>query len=207
MKTQYEHKELDLRKMSDVEIAYNLVGDKEAASVLVETMREVNPRGITKSDFLKVKGIGDKTAEIILFAIEIGKRSVVSKKEPATTIQSSLEGFTAMRDVLCDLPNEEFWIALINRANKVMKRMRVFVGGTSGVYVDVKIILNEIIKHKASGVIAFHNHPSGSLAPSREDDFITKKLSEACKLLDTRLLDHIIIAGDRYYSYTDEGKI
>jgi DNA repair protein RadC len=106
-----------------------------------------------------------------------------------------------------DLPHEEFWVLLLNRAHRVIKKKRVSEGGVSGTVADPKIIYKMALEELASGVIVAHNHPSGNLTASQSDIDLTKKLKEAGKFLEVQLLDHLIIAGSKYYSFADEGII
>jgi DNA repair protein RadC len=98
---------------------------------------------------------------------------------------------------------EEVKIILLNRANIVLGLYEMSKGGTSGTVVDIKIILGIALKCNASSIVITHNHPSGTLEPSEPDKSITKKLKEACKILDLNLLDHLIITGQGYYSFSD----
>ena len=100
---------------------------------------------------------------------------------------------------------EEFKMLLLNRANTVLGIMKVSKGGISGTVTDVRIILQAAIKTNASGIIACHNHPSGNLNPSETDTNITKKIKEACDIMDIQLLDHLVIDPDDYYSFADNG--
>ena len=106
-----------------------------------------------------------------------------------------------------DLPHEEFWVLLLNRANRVIKKKRISEGGVSGTVADPKIIFKMALEELASGVIVAHNHPSGNLTASQSDIDLTKKLKEAGKFLEVQLLDHVIVAGKKYFSFADEGLI
>jgi DNA repair protein RadC len=96
---------------------------------------------------------------------------------------------------------------LMDRSNKMLSTIQVSRGGISGTVVDIRLILREALAHYASGIILAHNHPSGNCSPSPQDTQITKKLKEAAQWMDIALLDHIIVCGDRYYSFADEGII
>ena len=102
---------------------------------------------------------------------------------------------------------ESFKILLLNRANKVLGVFNVSDGGINNVFVDVRLILQVAILSNASGIVLSHNHPSGHLQPSMDDDMLTNKVRGACKLLDISVLDHIIITNEGYFSYADEGKM
>ncbi len=109
--------------------------------------------------------------------------------------------------MLADLKHEEVWVLLLNRANKVLKKIQVSKGGVTGTVVDVRMIMKEAIDSLASAMILCHNHPSGNSNPSGDDDNITRKLKEAGKIMEIQLLDHIIVCDHSYYSYLDRGRI
>ena len=102
---------------------------------------------------------------------------------------------------------ESFKILLLNQANKVLGVMNVSDGGVSGTLVDAKLIMQSVILSNATQIIMAHNHPSGSLVPSAQDCFITKRVKQACDLMDVQLLDHLIISPESYYSYADDGRL
>jgi len=108
---------------------------------------------------------------------------------------------------LQDLPNEEFWLLLLNRNNGVIKQIRLSVGGVSGCVVDSKLLFHHALKHIASGIVLCHNHPSGNLNPSIQDKVITDTIKSAAKFLDIALIDHVIIANGSFFSFADEGLI
>ncbi len=112
-----------------------------------------------------------------------------------------------MHPVLADQKHEEVWVLLLNRANKVVKKIQVSKGGIAGTVVDVRLIMKEAIDALASAMILCHNHPSGNSNPSGDDDNITRKLKDAGQIMEIRLLDHIIICDHSYYSYLDKGKM
>ncbi len=105
------------------------------------------------------------------------------------------------------MPHEEFWILLLDRANQIIKAEHISKGGVSGTVADAKIIFKSAIEHLASGIILCHNHPSGNNKPSNSDIELTQKLRQAGQLLDIKVLDHLIIAGGKFYSFADEGLI
>ncbi|MGZ3921471.1 MAG: JAB domain-containing protein, partial [Bacteroidia bacterium] len=120
-------------------------------------------------------------------------------------ITSSRIAYEALQKYLSDLPHEEFWILILNRANKIVKEECISKGGISSTVVDARLICKSAIENNASGIILAHNHPSGQLVPSIEDKTITKKLREALQLFDIALLDHIIVGDQDYFSFGDEG--
>ena len=112
-----------------------------------------------------------------------------------------------MKAHLLDLDHEQFWIVLLNRANKVIRKIVVSAGGVSGTVADPKLIFKHALENLASGIIRVHNHPSGNTKPSEADILLTKKLMDAGALLEIPVLDHIIFTDSEYYSFADEGKL
>ena len=110
-----------------------------------------------------------------------------------------------MHPLMVDLPHEEFWLLILNRANLVIKKEMISRGGVSGTVVDTKIIFKAAIENYASSIIISHNHPSGNLKPSEADIRITKTIKEAGKIMEIPLLDHLIITEEGFYSFADEG--
>lgn len=159
------------------------------------------------ADLIKTKGIGEAKAITIVAALELGRR----RKELAITekpkITSSRDAFEQVSSDLMDLPHEEFWIILTNRANRIIKKQQISSGGVAGTVADPKLIFKLAIAELASGLILAHNHPSGNLYASQADIALTKKIKEAGNLLEIQLLDHIIVAGKRYFSFADEGML
>ena len=98
-------------------------------------------------------------------------------------------------------------VIYLNQANRSIGWQKLSQGGISGTVVDVRMILVTALNCGATGIIVSHNHPSGALKASEQDDTLTKKLNEACKIMDLRLLDHVIVTSKGYYSYVDEGKL
>lgn len=159
------------------------------------------------TDLIKIKGIGEAKAITIVAALELGRRrkELVLVEKPKIT--SSKDAFEQISAELMDLPHEEFWIILTNRANRVVKKQQISSGGVAGTVADPKIIFKLALAELASGLILAHNHPSGSLYASQSDITLTKKIKEAGNLLEIQLLDHIIVAGKRYFSFADEGML
>ena len=154
-------------------------------------------------DLKQFKGIGEAKAVTLCSAFEIARRrkeEVVEKVK----IQSANDVYEELAPYVSDLNHEEFWVLYLNRANIVVKKERISQGGVSRTVVDQKIILKKALLNLASSIILVHNHPSGNLKPSIQDKKITQKMKSACELLEINLLDHLIIAGNAYYSFADE---
>jgi len=153
---------------------------------------------------LKVKGIGEAKAITIAAALELGLRRDVAEKKLDVVIQS--------RDVAAYLraqfqykKHEIFAVLFLNRANKIKHSEVISEGGITGTVADPRIILKKALENDAVNLILCHNHPSGSLKPSRADEELTKKITEAASYFDIKVLDHIIVSEEGYYSFADEG--
>lgn len=158
----------------------------------------------------RFKGVGKAKAVSIAAALELGRRASAlldRKDEKVRTIRSSRDAYDYMRCEIQNLPYEEFWVILLTRANTIMTKRLISRGGTAATVVDTKLVMQEALSHLASGMILVHNHPSGNLRPSGEDDVLTRRLCEAAKILDMKVLDHLVIAAGGYYSYNDEGRL
>lgn len=160
---------------------------------------------LTMKDLMKIKGIGEAKAITVISALELGRRRKDFLAEEKPKIGGSSDVFELLKADLLDIPHEAFWIVLLNRANRVIRKQQVSQGGVAGTVADPKIIFKMAIEELASGIILAHNHPSGNLSASQADMALTKKLKESGKLLDIQVLDHIIIAGKKYFSFADEG--
>jgi DNA repair protein RadC len=202
--------------LSHAELIAILIGSGTATLSAVEVAKKIlqavenNLNELAKlsaNDLMKVKGIGEAKAVTIVAALELGRRRREGDAEEKPRISGSKDAFEQVKADLMDLPHEEFWVILLNRANRMMKKKRVSEGGVSGTVADPKIIFKLALEELASGVIVVHNHPSGNLAASQSDVDLTKKLKEAGKFLEVQLLDHLIIAGQKYFSFADEGII
>lgn len=161
------------------------------------------------SDFLKrYKGIGPAKAITLLAALEIGSRAAADAASLSSPVVTSSEtAVSLMRRHLNNLPYEEFWVMLLSQAGKVLKEVNVSRGGVAATAVDVRIIMKHAIDNYASAMILFHNHPSGTMRPSAQDDALTKKIIDAARLFDIRVNDHIIVTDGGYYSYHDDAHI
>lgn len=153
------------------------------------------------------KGIGEAKAVSICAALELGRRRGVSEVPIREQIRCSKDSFLLFRPLLGDLPHEELWVALTNRTNQVIRKVKVSQGGIANAPFDIRLILKEAINALASGMVLCHNHPSGTTRPSANDDAQTERLRKAAKLVDIKLLDHVVLADNDYYSYADEGRL
>lgn len=165
----------------------------------------------TRNELMLTPGIGEAKALQIEAMMEIMRRYLQESIDESTRqidiINTSSTINERMRFKIANLDHEEVWIVLLNRRNQVIKEFRVSSGSSSASVFDVKMIIKRALLENAEGIIMCHNHPSGNLRPSPQDDNITRKLSEGCKALDIKMLDHVIIATSGYYSYRDQGHL
>ena len=159
------------------------------------------------SDLQKIKGIGEKRAVKIAAMFALARRRNESEVICKNKISKSQDAFEIFHSLMGDLPYEEFWLLLLNRANRVVKKVKISEGGISGTVVDPKKIFQICLEQHATSIILGHNHPSGAVTPSEADNKITKKIKDCGLLLDVAVLDHIIVGDDRFYSFADEGTI
>jgi DNA repair protein RadC len=200
--------------LSDSELIAILLGTGTASMSAVDVAKNIlqavnndlnELAQLSVKDLMKVKGIGEAKAISIVSALELGRRRKEHLVEERPQITSSKDIFDLLKSDLLDLPHEAFWIVLLNRANRVIRKQQISHGGVAGTVADPKIIFKIALEELASGVILAHNHPSGNLTASQADVDLTKKLKESGKLLEIQVLDHLIIAGKKYLSFADEG--
>ncbi|MCG8575446.1 MAG: DNA repair protein RadC [Flavobacteriales bacterium] len=206
-----------LASLSDAELLAILIGSGSAKESAVELSRKIlrdcnnnlNLLGKKTVNDLKTSyhGVGDAKAITIVASLELGRRRKLQDSEERQKISTSKDVSDIFQPILGDLPHEEFWVLMLNRSNKVIAKNKVSQGGISGTVIDVRLILKSAIDHLASSIILCHNHPSGNKQPSDADSRITKKMSEAGRIMDIPVLDHIIVTDTSYFSYADEGMI
>ena len=176
--------------------------------VLSDYHNSLNELGKTTVDELcHYKGIGPAKAITILAASELGKRRKEEEGKERKVILSSRDVYQYFYPLMCDLPTEECWVLLLNQASKVIDRIKISSGGLFSTAVDVRCVLREALLKRAVAMALCHNHPSGSMRPSTEDDRLTEHLDKAAKVMNIRLIDHVILTDGKFYSYADEGKI
>lgn len=160
---------------------------------------------LTVKELQKFKGIGEAKAIAIISALELGRRKMDTGASKEDKINSAKDVYQILRPHFIDLPHEEFWVLLLNRANQVIKKVQISSGGVTGTVVDAKIIFKQALEHLACGIILAHNHPSGNLQASEQDIQLTQKIKAAGILLDIQLLDHLIITNNHFLSFVEEG--
>ncbi len=156
-------------------------------------------------DLMRINGIGKAKAIIITAALELGRRRQATMPREKEVISTSSDIARYLQVKLQDYRHEVFAVLFLNRANKVNHFEIVSEGGITGTVADPRIILRRALEENAVSIILCHNHPSGSLRPSRADEQLTGKLKEAARLLDISVIDHIIVSENGWYSFADEG--
>ena len=202
--------------LSNAELLAILIGSGNAEESAVELMRKVlndyhnNLNELGKAsieELCRYKGIGSAKAISILAASELGKRRKEETIKERITILSSKDVYECFYPLMCDLPTEECWVLLLNQGSKIIDKTKISAGGLSATAVDVRCILREALLKRASAIVLCHNHPSGNIRPSKDDDLLTKHVAQASECVDIRLVDHIILTDGAFYSYADEGRI
>jgi DNA repair protein RadC len=156
-------------------------------------------------DLMRIKGIGEAKAVILLAALELGRRRHASKSLEKPVVTSSQGVARYLQTLFADYEHEIFAVLFLNRANRINHWEVVSSGGMSGTVADPRVILRKALEEKAVSLILCHNHPSGNLRPSVADKDLTAKIREASRFFDILLLDHIIVSQEGYFSFADEG--
>lgn len=202
--------------LSDAELIAILLGTGTTTLSAVEVAKKILQvtdhdlhalASLSVKELTKVKGIGEAKAITIVAAMELGRRRKDLDVLEKPKITGSKDVYELLKGDLMDIPHEEFWIILLNRANRVIRKAQISQGGVAGTVADPKIIFKTALEDLASGIILAHNHPSGNLTASQADIELTKKLKGGAKLLEMQVLDHIIVGGQNYFSFADEGLI
>jgi DNA repair protein RadC len=199
--------------LSDAELVAILIGSgnrtesavdlsKRILSTVDNNLSELGKLSIKQ--LMEFKGIGEAKAITIAAALELGRRRRGEEALEKKKITSSNSVFELMQPLIGELQHEEFWIIYLNNSNKVIQKNQLSKGGITGTLVDVRLVLKNALVVGATGLILAHNHPSGTLKPSEADKQITNKLKTAAESLDIKVLDHLIITENAYFSFADE---
>jgi DNA repair protein RadC len=202
--------------LSDSELLAILITNGTRNKSAVQLAREVLDLGennlgqlgrLSVRELMKVKGIGEAKAILIVAALELGRRrqATAAFSLEKTRVKDSREVAAYLQAMLRDHLHEVFAVVFLNRANKINHFEIISSGGITGTVADPRIILKKALEEDAVSIILCHNHPSGNLKPSRADELLTQKIKEAAKYFDIGVLDHIIVSEEGYYSFADEG--
>ena len=205
-----------IASLSKAELLAILIGSGTVEESPVELMQKVlascgdsisQLARLSVDDLCLFKGIGPAKAITIVAACELWKRRQSDERDRAQRILSSRHLYEYFHPLLCDNPIEECYVLLLNQMNRVIDHVRIGSGGLTATLVDIRVVLREALMKRATGIALCHNHPSGSARPSSADDKLTADLAQACKVMNIRMLDHIVLADTAYYSYADEGRL
>lgn len=202
--------------LSDAELIAILIGSgsrsESAVSlsqrILASVDNNLSELGrLSIANLMEFKGIGQAKAVAISAATELGRRRRTGEALERKKITSSHSVFEYVQPIIGELPHEEFWILYLNNSNRIIKSAQLSKGGITGTVVDIRLAFKEALQLGAVGLILAHNHPSGTLKPSQADIQLTKKLKTAGESLDIKVLDHLIITENAYFSFADENML
>ena len=202
--------------LSNSELLAILIHNGTRQKTAVDLAKEVMKLGkdnlvelgkLSVKELMKIKGIGEAKAITITAALELGRRRQAAAPLEKQIVGNSGDIARYLQTKLKDHRHEVFAVLFLNRANKINHFEIISEGGITGTVADPRIILRKALEEDAVNIILCHNHPSGSLKPSRADEELTRKIKEAARLLDIAVIDHIIVSENGYYSFADEGLI
>ena len=202
--------------MSNAELLSIILGTGSNKESAVELARRILAQCDNKLSLLArkapnqliyMRGIGKQKAAKIRAALELGKRRQQEQANEEPDCGTAVRIYNMMLPIMLDLNHEEFWVLLMNQNYKLIKKFRLSIGGITEVYVDIRVIMKEACLANATILAVCHNHPSGSLTPSRCDDDLTRQLNRACEIMSIHFLDHVIVTDGAYYSYRNQGKV
>ena len=201
--------------LSNAELLAILIGSGNTDESAVELMKRIlnscnnslNTLGkMSIRELMTFKGIGEAKAITILAACELGKRRQREQPEQRPELSTATRMYNYLHPRMQDLDVEEAWVLLMNQNFKLIKSLRLSHGGITETAVDVRLIIKEAVLCNATILALAHNHPSGSIRPSSEDDRLTQSVKQACDVMRIHFADHIIVADGCYYSYHEQGK-
>ena len=202
--------------LTDAELLAILIGSGTQQYSAVDIAKHVlgkfggnlNTMGKARFDeFEDIEGVGIQTASKIIAAVELGKRRQATTAELRPDMATATRIYNYMLPKMQDLATEEFHILLMNQNYRLIKSVKISQGGITETSVDIRVIIREAVLNNATILAACHNHPSGRLTPSRQDDELTQCIQKACQVMRIHFLDHIIVTDGAYYSYHEQGKL
>jgi DNA repair protein RadC len=204
----------DITTLSDMELLAVIVGtgskNNDVMSLSVKMIMEHGGLyGLLASglrEIAKVKGVGLKKAVRIHAAFEIGRRALTDPNT-SLTINTPEKAWQTLLPEMAGLQKEEFWVLVLNKKNRLLKKCAVSIGTISETIVHPREVFRCAIREGGSGIIIAHNHPSGVILPSEEDISITERVAEAGEIIGIPLIDHIIISNNAFASMKEIGFI
>ena len=159
------------------------------------------------NQLIYMHGMGKQKAAKIRAALELGKRRQQESANEVPDCGTAVRIYNMMHPIMRDLNHEEFWVLLMNQNYKLIKKFCLATGGITEVSVDFRVIMKEACIANATILAVCHNHPSGSITPSKYDDQLTLDLKKACQIMHIHLADHVIVTDGSYYSFHELGRI
>ncbi len=202
--------------LTDAELLAILIGSGTSQYSAVDIAKHVlgkfggnlNTLGKARFDeFEDIEGVGTQTACKIMAAVELGKRRQTATAELRPDMSTATRIYNYMLPKMQDLNHEEFGVLLMNQNYKLLKAERISIGGITETSADIRIIMRDAVLNNATILAVCHNHPSGSISPSRQDDMLTQSIQKACQLMRIHFLDHVIVTDGAYFSFHEAGKI
>ena len=202
--------------LTDAELLAILIGSGTSQYSAVDIAKHVlgkfggnlNTLGKARFDqFEDIEGVGTQTVCKIMAAIELGKRRQVTTAELRPDMATATRIYNYMLPKMQDLATEEFHILLMNQNYRLVKSVKISQGGITETSVDIRVIMREAVLNNATILAACHNHPSGRVTPSRQDDELTQCIQKACQLMRIHFLDHVIVTDGAYYYYHEQCKL
>ena len=185
--------------MSVIAMAHHLL--RQAGSL--KALSAMDPKRIARL----IKGVGPAKAVSLAAAFELGARCRDKTDSAEMIVRSSEDAYRYIRSRLEKLDHEEFWVMCLSQKGAVTDMRCVSRGGMTATLVDVKVLMRSVLDAGATRIILAHNHPSGNMTPSTQDDQLTAKIKDAARLFDVPVLDHLIVGPDSFYSYNDHQRL
>ncbi len=204
------------RALSDAELLAILIGSGTPQETAVQLMQRVlgdcghdlkRLGRLSVKELCRFAGIGPAKAVTLIAACELGRRRAALRHDKVPKLTSARLIYDYMSHHLADLPHEEVWLLMLNSALHPVGEQCLSKGGLTTSVIDVRHALKTALLHEATAIVLLHNHPTGEVSPSANDDAMTAKVKQAAQLLDIRLLDHLITGMGSYYSYADNNRI
>lgn len=207
---------LGAEALSNAELLAILIGSGSPKESAVDLMKRImkdcgdslNTLGKRSIDeLMEYNGMGPAKAITVLAACELGKRRQHEEVKQREDLGSPLAIYEFMRPKMQDLDTEEAWVILLNQNYKLIKLERISHGGITETAVDVRVIMKSALLNNATIIVLCHNHPSGQVRPSKDDDRLTERVKKAADIMRLYMLDHVIVTDGAYFSYREQGKL
>jgi len=202
--------------LSDAELLAILIGtgtrEESALDISRKILKSVgndlfSMGGITLKELVQFRGVGEAKAVVLLSALELGKRRRAGEFKKENRIRNSRDVYERFLEHMSNLKHEEFWVMSLSRAQQVIAMNKIGEGGLSSTIADPKKVFRIALENNAASIIVAHNHPSGNLQPSPEDNKLTNRLRENGTMMECPLIDHLVVTDNGYYSYADDGAL